>query len=73
MDETANNGGQQLRDSVKAQLYADQLELVSRLDREIEDLRRLAPPGYEKAIADLQEAMLAIHEAIDRLTRTKRR
>jgi hypothetical protein len=73
MGETANSGGEKRRDDLRAQLRADQLELVSRLDREIEELRRLAPPGYENAVAELQEAMLAIHDAIDRLTRSTSR
>jgi len=70
MDETANSGPRQHLDGIKAPLHADQLELVTRLDREIDELRRVAPPGHEKTIAQLGEAMLAIHEAIDRLTRT---
>jgi uncharacterized protein YdcH (DUF465 family) len=73
MAETANSGGQLHRDGVKAQLYAEQIELVSRLDRQIEELRRVAAPGYEKTIAELQEAMLAIHDAIARLTPSERR
>jgi len=73
MDEMANIGSRRQRDSVKAQLYADQFDLVARLDREIEQLRQLAPPGYEQTIAELEEAMLAIHDAIGRLRATDRR
>lgn len=66
MDDTAN-------DDARAKLLALALEIISRLDREIEELRRLEPPGYESSIEVLKESMLTIHGAIDEaVSRTRR-
>ena len=72
MDETADNGGDK-RNGVRTQLPAGLLALVASLDRQIEELRRLAPPGYDQTIDGLNEALLAIHDAIDGPSLAKRR
>jgi hypothetical protein len=52
-------------EGVLAILQAEASELVSQLDREIEELRRLSPPGYERTIIELRDTVLAIHDAIE--------
>ena len=69
----ANNGGDRPRAEEKAKLPAASLALISRLEQEIEELRRLAPPGYEQTVADLSEALSAIHDEIDAPKLAKRR
>ena len=61
----ANNDSKNTRAGPQAQIYAYPAELVARLDREIEELQRVAPPTYQRAIEDLRAVMLVVHEAID--------
>ena len=73
MDETANNGGEKRQGRAKAALPPEALALISRLDREIEELRQRASSGDDPTIAGLREAMQAIHDAIDGPILAKRR
>ena len=74
MGDTADrDGGDDRRERVRAALPSETLELIAHLDRELEDLRQLAPPGYDLKIAALTDAMAAVHEAIDGPLLAKRR
>ena len=66
MDDAANNGNEQPLRRARASLSADALKIISSLDEEIEQLRRLARPGHHQAIAELEEVIAAIHASIDR-------
>jgi hypothetical protein len=64
MPATANSGGGRRHGGLTDALPEGSLALLARLDREIEDLRQAAPPGYEKTVAGLSATMLEIHEAL---------
>jgi hypothetical protein len=65
MDDTANEA--------LAKLQSEALELLARLGGEIEELRQLAPPGYDQAIGELTETMRTIHDAIQQVSSAGRR
>jgi hypothetical protein len=56
-----------------AKLQSEALELLVRLGGEIEELRQLAPPGYDEAIGELTETMRTIHDAIQQVRSADRR
>jgi hypothetical protein len=64
MPAAANSGGGRRHQGLTQVLPEGSLALLARLDREIEDLRQAAPPGYEETVSGLSEAMLEIHEAL---------
>jgi hypothetical protein len=70
----ASNGNDRGGEPLGLSLTPDALELISLLDREIEELTRLAPAGCEETIAGLRDAMNALHDALRRRPkRTQRR
>ena len=64
MSATANSGGSGHYQEPRDTLPDGSLALLARLDREIEDLRRAAPPGYEETVDGLSETMREIHDAL---------
>lgn len=65
MDDAANDG--------LAKLQSEALKLLVSLEGEIEELRQLAPPGYDEAIGELTETMRTIHDAIQQVSSADRR
>jgi len=64
MPASDNSGGGQRQAGLTDLLPDGSLALLVRLDREIEDLRQAAPPGYQETIAGLSETMREIHAAL---------
>jgi len=64
MSATSNSAGGRRHEGLAEALSEGTLALLARLDREIEDLRQAAPPGYEKTVSGLSDTMLEIHEAL---------
>lgn len=64
MSATANSGGTGRPGGPPELLPESSLTLLAQLDREIEDLRRAAPPGYEETITSLSQTMREIQDAL---------
>ena len=64
MPATSDSAGGKRHEGLTATLPESSLALLARLDREIEDLRQAAAPGYEETVAGLGETMLEIREAL---------
>lgn len=58
MDHAANEG-------LRKKLFVEALELVEHLDRQVEELRRIAPSQHAKRISELEQTILTIRASIE--------